>query len=91
MPTKEAITVKKFMLKKFPTNEYIDCPVPKHHWETIQEYADQYSSHQNKELQERVERLEEGVKKLVGAIANNYSKEFIEKTAWNLNQLLKQP
>lgn len=39
----EEITVKKFMLKKFPTNEYMDCPVPKHHWETIQEYADQFA------------------------------------------------
>jgi len=36
------MTVKQFMLKKFPTNEYMDCPVPKHHWETIQEYANAY-------------------------------------------------
>jgi len=36
------MNVKKFMLKKFPTNQYIDCPVPQHHWETIQEYAEKY-------------------------------------------------
>jgi hypothetical protein len=36
------MTVREFMLKKYPTNEYMDCPVPKHHWETIQEYADKY-------------------------------------------------
>ena len=32
-------TLKQFLLKKFPTNEYMDCPIPKHHWETIEEYA----------------------------------------------------
>lgn len=37
------LTVKKFMLKKFPKNEYMDCPVPKHHWEVIQEYAEAYA------------------------------------------------
>jgi hypothetical protein len=37
------MTVRQFMLKKFPTNKYTDCPVPQHHWETIQEYADQYA------------------------------------------------
>ncbi len=36
------MTVKEFMLNKFPTNMYIDCPIPRHHWETIQEYADKY-------------------------------------------------
>lgn len=40
--SKEEMTVKKFMLKKFPTNEYMDCPVPRHHWDTIQEYAEIY-------------------------------------------------
>ncbi len=38
----EEITVKKFLLKKFPTNKYFDCPVPSHHWETMQEYAEAY-------------------------------------------------
>ena len=32
-------TLKQFQLKKFPTNEYMDCPIPKHHWETIEEYG----------------------------------------------------
>ena len=32
------------MLKKFPTNLWMDCPFPKHHWETTQEYADAYLS-----------------------------------------------
>ncbi len=44
------MTVREFMLKKFPTNEYMDCPVPKHHWETIQEYADKYHEAKVKNL-----------------------------------------
>lgn len=36
------MTVRKFMLKKFPTNKWMDCPIAQHHWETIQEYADAY-------------------------------------------------
>ncbi len=39
------MTVRQFMLKKYPTNEWMDCPVPKHHWEVIQEYADAYHKH----------------------------------------------
>lgn len=45
------LTVRKFMLKKFPTNEWMDCPVPKHHWETIQEYADKYSQSLSTEIE----------------------------------------
>ena len=44
------MTVREFMLKKYPTNEWIDCPVPKHHWETIQEYADKYHEAKVKNL-----------------------------------------
>ena len=47
------MTVKQFMLKKFPTSEYMDCPVGKHHWETIQEYADAYCEFILKELLDR--------------------------------------
>jgi len=36
------ITVKHFLLKKFPTKDYMDCPVPKHYWEVMQEYAEAY-------------------------------------------------
>lgn len=36
------ITVKQFLLKKFPTNEYIDCPIPKEYWPIMQEYAEAY-------------------------------------------------
>lgn len=35
------MTVKQFLLKKFPTKDYFDCPISKEHWETIQEFADQ--------------------------------------------------
>lgn len=55
------MTVKKFMLKKFPTNEYMDCPVPKHHWETIQEYATAYAEHILSELLERPDLLIDAV------------------------------
>lgn len=34
------MTLKQFLLKKFPTHLYMDCPIPKHHWETIDEYAE---------------------------------------------------
>ncbi len=44
------MTVREFMLKKYPTNEWMDCPVPKHHWETIQEYADKYHEAKVKNL-----------------------------------------
>ncbi len=37
------MTVKKFMLKRFPTDEYMDCPVPKEYWDIIQEYAEAYA------------------------------------------------
>lgn len=36
------MTVKEFLLKRYPTNNYMDCPIPKHHWETMQQYADAY-------------------------------------------------
>lgn len=39
--TKTPETVREFMLKKFPTNEYMDCPVPKEYWPIIQEYSAQ--------------------------------------------------
>lgn len=39
----KAETLKQFLLNKYPTNEYFDCPVPKHHWEVIQEYAEHYA------------------------------------------------
>jgi len=39
----KAGTLKQFLLKKYPTSDYFDCPVPKHHWEVIQEYADDYA------------------------------------------------
>ena len=44
------MTVKEFMLKKFPTNKYFDCPVPRHHWIIIQEYADLYHDSKVKKL-----------------------------------------
>lgn len=44
VPTKttKRITLRDFLLKKFPPKKYIDCPVLHHHWETIQEYAEAY-------------------------------------------------
>jgi hypothetical protein len=55
MKTKEVLTVRKFMLKKFPTNEYMDCPIPTHHWEMIQEYADKYLASINCEIEKAPE------------------------------------
>ena len=47
--------LKQFLLKKYPTNEYFDCPVPKHHWEVIQEYAEYFAKLQIEKDRERVE------------------------------------
>ena len=55
--TKEEITVRKFMIKKYPTDKYMDCPVPQHHWETIQEYATEYADQQLSEARAEIERL----------------------------------
>jgi Mg2+ and Co2+ transporter CorA len=52
------MTVKQFLLKKFPTNEYMDCPVPKHYWEIMQEYADKFSAPALESAKKRVEELE---------------------------------
>ena len=51
----KAENLKQFLLKKYPTNEYFDCPVPKHHWKTIQEYAEHYARIQIEKDRERVE------------------------------------
>lgn len=53
--TKTPETVREFMLKKFPTNEYMDCPVPKEYWPIIQEY----SSQQNREYVEALRAIED--------------------------------
>ena len=50
----KAGTLKQFLLKKYPTNEYFDCPVPKHYWDVIQEYADNYARIQIEKDRERV-------------------------------------
>lgn len=52
----KAETVKQFMLKKYPTNRYMDCPVPQHHWPVIQEYAEQYARLQIEKDRERVKK-----------------------------------
>jgi hypothetical protein len=44
------MTAKEFLLKKFPTNKYWDCPVPKHHWDIMEEYAKAYHEQQVKLL-----------------------------------------
>jgi hypothetical protein len=39
---KDGLTVRKYMLKRFPTDEFMDCPVPKEYWTVIQDYAEAY-------------------------------------------------
>lgn len=34
------INIRDFLLKKFPTNKYFDCPIPKEHLSLFDEYAD---------------------------------------------------
>ena len=50
----KADKVRQFMLKKYPTKDYFDCPVPKHYWDVIQEYADNYARIQIEKDRERV-------------------------------------
>jgi len=56
----EELTIKKFLLKKFPTHEYMDCPVPKHHWETIEEYAAEKSKKEAVEFADWLRHLDNG-------------------------------
>jgi len=49
------ITVKKFLLKKFPTKDYMDCPVPKHYWEIMEEYASLVSAAKEAAIKELVQ------------------------------------
>ena len=44
------MTAREFLLKRFPTNKYWDCPVPKHYWEIMEEYAKAYHEEQVKLL-----------------------------------------
>lgn len=44
------MNVRKFLLKKFPTNKYFDCPVPKNYYGVMQEYAEAYHESKVKEL-----------------------------------------
>jgi len=46
--------LKQFLLKKYPAKDYFDCPVPKHHWETIQEYADYFAKLQIEKDRKRI-------------------------------------
>jgi len=50
---KTPLTVKQFLLKKFPTKDYMDCPVPKHYWETMQEYAELYHAQSTPQVEVR--------------------------------------
>ncbi len=34
------LTIRQFMLKTFPTNEFIDCPISKEIWPYFDKYAD---------------------------------------------------
>lgn len=65
------MTPKEFLLIKYPTNKYIDCPVPKQYWEDMREFSDA----NNKQLVEQNEELLEIVK--------NYDKDMNGLSAQN--------
>jgi hypothetical protein len=44
------MNVRVFLLKKFPTNKYLDCPVPKDYYDIMEEYAEAYHKNKVKEL-----------------------------------------
>lgn len=70
--------VRKFMLKKFPTNKYMDCPVPQHHWATIQEYAYQCTSQLREEL-DQLTSFEVSVKSLLTEVGTDNVFDAVEK------------
>lgn len=73
----ENMTVREFMLKKYPTNEWMDCPVPKHHWEIIQEYAEKYHEAKVKNLSSNT------------VLADSFSRDDMKNFAeWCRNGLL---
>ena len=55
------MTVKEFLLKKFPTNKYWDCPVPRHYWPIMKEYAKAYHEEQKKMATPDVSKSDEPV------------------------------
>ena len=36
------LTPRRFLLNKYSTSKYNECPVPQHHWEDMKEYAEAY-------------------------------------------------
>lgn len=44
------MTVREFMLKKYPTNKWMDCPISKEIWGVVQEYADEFHKAEVKKL-----------------------------------------
>lgn len=73
---KEKLTVQKFMLKEFPTNEYMDCPLPRHHWVTIQKYANEYADQETQEFREENERLKKILNNVVNAETGKGFKDY---------------
>jgi len=71
----KADKVRQFMLKKYPTKDYFDCPVPKHHWEVIQEYADDYARIQIEKDRERIKANinfnDDGIKQAMEKVIDN--------------------
>ena len=71
----KAGTLKQFLLKKYPTNEYFDCPVPKHYWDVIQEYADNYARIQIEKDRERIKANinfnDDGIKQAMEKVIDN--------------------
>lgn len=50
--------VKEYMLKKYPTDRYFDCPIPKEYWEDIQQFSDQQTSELKAKVEEQANQLE---------------------------------
>jgi len=71
----KADKVRQFMLKKYPTKDYFDCPVPKHYWDVIQEYADNYARIQIEKDRERIKANinfnDDGIKQAMEKVIDN--------------------
>jgi hypothetical protein len=83
--------LKKFLLKKFPTNEYMDCPVPKHHWETICEFATLVAEERCREKEALIQQLETDYAMDIGRLKEQLEirdKQLEEERSWR-NVLLQ--
>lgn len=46
------MTLREFLLKKYPPSKWMDCPIHKRHWKNIEEYAKIYHKKQLEKIKD---------------------------------------